>query len=428
MPNPGLFEMKAEREVELQACEAIIARAEKEKRETTPAENLLVDERMSSVKKLNGLIGPIEAKNTLLGKFGSLGAIMDAGRPDPNTQPQGQNRGSSTLQEALRSCTAEQMDEVKSFASYLGGNMSALANLSPSGDGALIIPTTIADVVERNYFAFTPVVNVARVWPTATGAPERFPVISDSEEAEQLAPTELTGLDPTVTGDTPPTALTGPMLGAYKISSKPVFIPRETLTDSTLSVMEEILMALMARIYRKENKLYTKGSGTGEAQGFLQACSVFTSATALDLDSALDLAYNVPALYRPNGCYMASDTTVKYLRKLKTGLSGDKRALWKDAFEEGNATLGTPAKLHGYNLYVNNDMDSVSPDGTFAGVSPLAFGDFKRFVVRQAEQGSPFVYRWTIPAKDGGAVIAFRRSDSKLLVPEAISRLVHSGS
>ena len=54
---------------------------------------------------------------------------------------------------------------------------------------------------------------------------------------------------------------------------------------------------------------------------------------------------------------MASDTTIKYLRKLKTGISGDKRNLWKDVFEEGNATLGTPAKLHGYPIIVNNDMD-----------------------------------------------------------------------
>jgi HK97 family phage major capsid protein len=123
---------------------------------------------------------------------------------------------------------------------------------------------------------------------------------------------------------------------------------------------------------------------------------------------------------------MATDTTIKYLRKLKTGISGDKRNLWKDVFEEGNATLGTPAKLHGYPIIVNNDMDSVAADGTFAGVSPLVFGDFKRFVVRTAEMGSPFVYRYTVPAKDGGAVIAFQRSDSTLLVNTAISKLTVS--
>ena len=143
----------------------------------------------------------------------------------------------------------------------------------------------------------------------------------------------------------------------------------------------------------------------------------------MDLDVALDLAYYVPAMYRPTGIYMASDTTIKYLRKLKTGLSGDLRSLWKDSFEEGDSTLGTPAKLHGYPIVVNNDMDSVSSDGTFAGVNPLVFGDFKRFVIRDAERGAPYVHNYQVPAKDGTAVIAFQRSDSKLIVPEAISKL-----
>jgi HK97 family phage major capsid protein len=216
-------------------------------------------------------------------------------------------------------------------------------------------------------------------------------------------------------------------MGAYKFSSKPIFIPRETITDSTLNVLDEIMNALLARIYRYQNLKFTKGTGTGEPTGFMTNATAYAAgAVALDLDISLDLAYSVPALYRPNGIYMASDTTIKYLRKLKTGISGDKRNLWKDVFEEGNATLGTPAKLHGYAIFVNNDMDSVAADGTFAGVSPLAFGDFKRFVVRQADQGSPYVYRYVVPAKDGAAVIALQRSDSKLLVNMAISKLTVS--
>ncbi len=37
-------------------------------------------------------------------------------------------------------------------------------------------------------------------------------------------------------------------------------------------------------------------------------------------------------------------------------------------------------------------MDSVDADGTFAARNPVAFGDFPKFVVRRAEQGSPFAY------------------------------------
>ena len=118
---------------------------------------------------------------------------------------------------------------------------------------------------------------------------------------------------------------------------------------------------------------------------------------------------------------MASDTTIKYLRKLKTGVASDKRYLWGSAFEE--ATADTPAKLHGYPIYVNNDMDSVATDGTFAGVSPLVFGDFSKLVIRQAEMGQGYIYRYMVPAKDGTGLVLFRRSDSKLLVSTAICKV-----
>ncbi len=83
---------------------------------------------------------------------------------------------------------------------------------------------------------------------------------------------------------------------------------------------------------------------------------------------------------------MMSDTTAKYLRKLNTGISGDKRKLWADA----DFTKGTPPTLHGYPVIINNDMSDVEANGLyFTGISsPVAFGDFSKFVVRQAENNS----------------------------------------
>ena len=103
-------------------------------------------------------------------------------------------------------------------------------------------------------------------------------------------------------------------------------------------------------------------------------------------------------------------------------MSGDKTQLWADA----DATKGTPATLHGYAVIINNDMDSVGTDGTFAAKNPVAFGNFSKFIVRKAEQGNTFIRRYEVPAKDGAAAILFRRSDSKLIVPEAISKVAVS--
>ncbi len=420
---PKLFELKQQHTALLDKAEAITNTAEREKRDMTATEAELSTIHLNEAKKLSTQIRTVEGGNTLragIHGFFGLGAIPGASALQPATP----RTGPTTFKEAVQSASTAEVDELKSFAHYLGGDMSALADLRPSGNGGVFIPTVVAGVVARNYYAATPVRNVSTIWATEGGEPATFPVISDSETAVILAPAALTGADAVVTGDTPPTAITGPQMGAFKFSSQPIFVPREVVTDANLNVLEEMLSALLARIARTQNLKYTKGTGSGEPTGFLQSATGYSAAAvALDLDVSLDLAYSVPALYRPQGMYMASDSTIKYLRKLKSGISGDKRALWKDAFEEGNASLGTPARLHGYDILVNNDMDSVAADGTFAGVSPLVFGDFKRFVIREAEQGAPFTYRYDVPSRDGSAVVAFSRSDSKLVVPTAISKL-----
>jgi HK97 family phage major capsid protein len=329
---------------------------------------------------------------------------------------------SGRLRAAYTGASSEVREQLDNFRAYIGGDIRAAANLTPTGDGAVIIPRIIFDGVERAYTEFSPVESVSKVWGTETGADAVYPVLSDTETAEQLDAAAATGADDTVSGDTPPTALTGPTMKAYKISSKPVFVPRETGTDAGIDIMGEIILALYARIARFENLKYTKGTGTNEAEGFLKnATKLVTGSVALDLDICLDLAYNVPQLYRSGGIFQMTDTTAKFLRKLKTGLTGDKRQLWADA----DATKGTPATLHGFPVIINNDMDSVAADGTFTG-NPVVFGNFNKFVVRQAEQGRTFIRRYEVPAKDGSAVILFRRSDSKLIVPAAISKIAVS--
>ena len=418
---PKLFELKQQHTALLDKADALVKTAETEKRSMTATEQELADLHLKGAEALTKQIRASEGRNTLRANsqgFFGLGA-SEASLPSvaPRNAP-------TTFKEAVKGASSAEVDELRSFATYLGGDMTALADLRPSGNGGVFIPSIVVGVIGRNYSAFTPVRTVSTVWPTEGGEPAVYPVISDSEVAVILAPADFTGADAIVSGNTPPTALTGPEMGAYKFSSRPIFVPREILSDSNLNVLEEMFSALLARIARTQNLKYTKGSGSGEPTGFLQTATGYSAGSVpLDLDIALDLAYTVPALYRPQGVYMCSDLTVKYLRKLKTGISGDKRSLWKDAFEEGNATLNAPARLHGYDLITNNDMDSVAADGTFAGVSPLVFGDFKRFIIREAEQGAPFSYRYDVPASDGSAVIVFARSDSKLVVPTAISKL-----
>jgi hypothetical protein len=84
-----------------------------------------------------------------------------------------------------------------------------------------------------------------------------------------------------VSGDTPPTSLTGPKLSAYKLSSKPVYVPRETLVDGSGDIISDVLAPRFARIARKENALYTNGSGSGEAQGFTKGATALLEPRSL---------------------------------------------------------------------------------------------------------------------------------------------------
>jgi HK97 family phage major capsid protein len=390
-------------------------------------------------KVMGGYLAEIDAIQTELGEHARLQHFGGGQRQEPNEytilpvsrpdeHPRGRRPGGGFLSTLMAEATEDEREQIENMVGAMRGTV-AVANLVPSSDGGYLIPSFVAAEIEMNVAAFTPVLNVARVVSTEDGAPFVYPVLSDSESAVQLNPSDLTGLDATVSGDTPPTSLTGPKLGAWKVSSKPQLIPRETQTDTNLDIFGDLVEALVKRISRFENLKYTTGNGTTEAEGFLTKCTHYVTGGPLTLDLCLDLTMQVPPLYRPNGVYMASDNTIKYLRKIKTGIAGDLRPLWAfgDSSGDGTGTEGTPPTLWGYPLFVNNDLPDVASNGYLAG-HEVAFGDFKRFLIRRAESGQPYMYVWPIPAKDGRGIIALRRSDSKLLVPTAIATLSVGGS
>jgi HK97 family phage major capsid protein len=298
----NLNELKASRQDMFAAAEHMVSQARAANKDLAGSE----------LEIYKGLIASIKTQDKLIDQLAGHSAQDRPALAGPSNGVPPRASQFTTLRDALSHATPEQMEQVTALAAFLGGDIRAAADLTPAGDGGFIIPSIVQGTMERDYAQFAPVVSVARLWPTETGVDATFPVLSDSESGVQLAPAAATGADATVSGDTPPTDLTGPKLGAWKISSKPVFVPRETLTDSPIDIVTEILGALLARIIRYENLQYTSGDGTTEAEGFLQNCSHHAAgAVALDPDNSLDLAYAVPALYRPNGVYMMSDTTCR---------------------------------------------------------------------------------------------------------------------
>src|ERR1051326_1665951 len=105
-----------------------------------------------------------------------------------------------TLAEVLANATAEERMEVEELAGLLRGSIKSTAVLTPSGDGGVLIPKTIQSVMERSYSQFDSVRAVSHRFGTETGEDTVFPVLSDTESAEQLAAAASTGADATVSG------------------------------------------------------------------------------------------------------------------------------------------------------------------------------------------------------------------------------------
>src|SRR5882762_11541580 len=131
----------------------------------------------------------------------------------------GTSRNSSLshqIQAVYNSASSEGKAQIENLTNYMRGR-EIRADMASAG-GALI-PSSVQDVIIRNYAQFDPVRQISKLFTTVSGEPLTFPVLSDSVSAVALAESAATGADATVSGDAPPTSLTGPQLSAYKTSS-----------------------------------------------------------------------------------------------------------------------------------------------------------------------------------------------------------------
>ena len=279
-----------------------------------------------------------------------------------------------------------------------------------------MLPVTLTSAIERNYSDEAPVAQQsgARIYAQPNGDPLKITVFSDDEDAELLTESTTVGSDEALT------SVDGHTLNAYKVSSKPIGVSRELLTDSTYSVADEVVAALFGRVIRKENYLFTNGNGASQPSGFLADATPFPGGSTLDFDVLIDMVFGVPVRFRKlTNVFHMNENTIAFLRKIKTGLSGDKRTIWQE-----NPRAGEPLTLLGYRVDSNNDLPSIASDGTISG-DEVSFGDFSKFAIRYDGGGNPYtrVLEDGYGKLDQTGFVVFRRSDSKLLAPEAIVTL-----
>ena len=181
--------------------------------------------------------------------------------------------------------------------------------------------------------------------------------------------------------------------------------------------MESFLGRLLGeRMARIANSKLTTGSGSSDVEGIVTnsaAGVTAASATAVTADEIIDLVHSVDPAYRVgNAALMMNDSTLAAVRKLK---DGDGNYLW----QMGNYQAGVPQNLLGYNVVVNQDMDSIA-----TAKKTILFGDMSYFYVRKVGQPAIYVARERF-APDFG-ILGYIRFDGVLSNTAAIKHLVQA--
>lgn len=276
---------------------------------------------------------------------------------------------------------------------------NALKSNVPASGGVLRLGELMGDL-ETAMLAFGPMLEVSQVIRTPSANPMPWPTANDtSNTGRQIGESKaVTSVDPTFA------AL---VWNAYKFTSDEILVPFELLRDTPYNLVSIIGAMLGERLGRVQNTKATTGTGAATMYGAVNRATLgktAAGAAAITADELIDLQDSVPRAYRPGSSFMMKDSTRTAIRKLKDGQS---RYLL-----EPSLTAGTPDKLLGWDLNVNDDMAAMT-----TGQKSVLAGNFRSYKIRQVDKVR--VYRLTerYRENDQDAFLAFVEADGNLLDP-----------
>ncbi len=204
-------------------------------------------------------------------------------------------------------------------------------------------------------------------------------------------------------------------LDAHKVGTM-IKVSEELLQDSAFDLESYISAEFSRRIGDKEEDAFLNGDGSAKPTGILNATGGGTvgvtaaAAAAITADELMDLYYSLKAPYRKNAVWILNDTTIKLIRKLKTG---DGQYLWQPGIKDGevNTILGRP--------YFTSPFMPVAA----AGAKTIIFGDLSYYWIGD-RQGITFRRLNELYAGKGQVgFMASKRLDGKTVLSEAIQIL-----
>lgn len=307
---------------------------------------------------------------------------------------------------------SEARDRAAIYADFIRGSITAsearAAGIATNSEGGFLTPESWAASVVKGMAAYGPMLSadVSDLILTADGNTINFPTNDDTSNTGALIAENTQVAEQDI-------VLGNVAVGAYKYSSKMVRIANELLSDSAYDVQALMSDRLGERLGRIMNTHATVGTGTAQPRGVVNGSSLgktAASASVIAADELIDLFYSLNSAHRGNAKFMANDTTIAAVRKLK---DSNGVFIWQPAL-----TLGAPETLLGKPILTNNDMAAIA-----TGNKTVLFGDFKKFVVRMVNGLGIKRLDERFADYDQTAFLAFARMDSAVLDSAAIKHL-----
>ena len=368
-------ELRFERKKVFEQLEAITKRAIAERRDLTPEER-------SQSSELEERIKDLTAQIELLERQLDLGTLVSGKAPTPAAQ------ASSTGGEEVRADYLPSWPQYRSawrkWSAYgmgslsdeerdllLKGSVEARAlGVSTDAAGGFLVPMSVQREIEQRMITTGRVLSIVRRIQTATGEPLRWPKVDDTGASAMIIAENGQIVDQDV-------AFNAIELSAYTYSSGLIRVSNALLQDSAFDIEQFLIEVLAARFARALENHVLYGTGSGEPQGIipaLPASQIHTGATgqttSITYDDLVTVISKLDPAYRDNARFVVHPTMEATLMRLT---DGNGRPIWVDMAD------GRPPRLLGYEVVLSVHMPEPG-----AGNVSLLFGDFSKYILRQA--------------------------------------------
>jgi HK97 family phage major capsid protein len=275
--------------------------------------------------------------------------------------------------------------------------------------GGYFVPVGFVDEIEEAMKWYGDMLRSSTIMTTATGQPLPYPTDNDTGTVG-----EIVGESQQVT--TADVTIGNLVLGAFKFSTKMVKVSIELLQDSAFDIESYLKDKFAIRLGRILNTKFTVGAGTTEPKGLMVAATAGptavgssgndggsgTAANSIGTDDLIELEHSVDKAYRRGSSYMAHDSTIKFIKKLKDKYG---RPIWLPGL-----AVSSPDTILDYPYFTNNDMATIATTQ-----HTVSFGRHDKYLVRRVKDLS--VLRLVERYADYGQVafIGFARYDGNLL-------------